>query len=629
MLNIMMNGQGNLRHIAGSCLPSTRFSGGSGSIRFVLMLAICAWLAGITPAVAADELEAGRRIYLEGILPSGAPLTGVRLGQAEVSGAQAACANCHRRSGMGSVEGDIQIAPITGNFLFATRRDKQVVTMDPRIGKQFNQVHEPYTDELLVRAIRQGVNSSGRAMNVMMPHYKMDDSSLKSLLAYLKQLSQHWSPGVTEHNIHFATVITPDVDTERRKAFISMMRIIVNQKNGSTRTARQGNKRQHMVSAAEMVLGTERNWTLDVWELQGAPETWAEQLDEHYRAQPVFALVSGLGGDTWQPVHDFCERERVPCWFPNVDLPPLQPGDYSLYFSGGTALEAEVLARHLLDMNAEQRPQRVLQVYRYNDYAAKGAAQELASALTDTGIKVENRVLQDAVLGDPATQLRHALSGVEDDSAVMFWLRPGDITALSKVALAPGVPVYFSGELSGGEQGPYPAGWKAGAKLVYPYELPEKREANLAYFHAWLNMRKLPLVDETMQSSVFFALTFLTETTGDMLDNMYRDYLIERAENMLSLREGSRAEQEIRERMSLGRPGDLVRKHGEMTIAEGERIKLMPQAGSVAEKREGTTAYPRLSLALGQRFASKGGYIVRFANGNSNKLVAETEWIVP
>ena len=39
--------------------------------------------------------------------------------------------------------------------------------------------------------------------------------------------------------------------------------------------------------------------------------------------------------------------------------------------------------------------------------------------------------------------------------------------------------------------------------------------------------------------------------------------------------------------------------------------------------------YTRLSLAPGQRFASKGGYIVRFAGTEGNKLIPEGDWIVP
>jgi len=571
-----------------------------------------------------DEINIGRRIYLEGVLPSGTELTGTRFGETLVSGSAAACVNCHRRSGMGQVEGDIQVQPITGNFLFATAKDKQFATMDPRVSKRFNQAHEPYTDATLAKAISQGINSQNLEMNQAMPRYNLSETEMRALTAYLKQLSSKWSPGVTGSNIRFAMVITPDVDPLRRKTLIDMMTLAVRQKNGSTEVAKQGaGGRHHMVSAAEFVLGTERNWTLDVWELQGAPETWGKQLESHYRSQPVFALISGLSNSTWQPVHDFCENQQVPCWFPSVDLPVNSTSQYSFYFSGGVMLEADVLARHFLGQS--KQPRHVVQIYRDDD-AGRAASLEFVHALADSKISVENQILQTDVSAESA--LRKSLSKIKRNDVVMFWLRPGDLLALDKIKPLAGIN-YFSTILAKVEYLKISPAWKVRARLIYPYELPEKREANLAYFHAWLNLRNLPLIDEPMQSEAFFALNFLTDTIAEMLDNMYRDYLVERAEIMLSKREGEKAEQETRDRVFLGQPGELEKKHGAMTADESVRIHIAGSQKTKEVKSLGTTIYPHLSLGPGQRFASKGGYIVRFAEGKSDKLIAESDWIIP
>ncbi len=567
---------------------------------------------------AAAEVEIGRRIYQEGLLQSGAPLKGVRNGGSAVSGAAAACANCHRRSGMGSVEGDIQVPPITGNALFDNGA-KVIATMDPRSGKAWNQKHDPYTEKTLANAIRLGVNNGGRDMNVAMPRYALGEPEMKALSAYLRQLSMQWSPGVTADTIRFATVITPDVAPERKKVLIDMMRAAFTQKNASTVNGRQAGGRRHMVTAAEMVLGTERAWKLDVWELEGAPETWGAQLDEHYRSQPVFALLSGLSSSTWAPVQEFCEREQVPCWFPSVDLlPPTTKAFYPVYFSQGVTLEAEVLARHLLALKKTQQPQQMVQIYR-DDPVGRGAAQALSHSLAGSGIKVENRVLD----GDAPDGLRRVLANIQGKVSVMFWLRPGDLAALDKVAPRMGA-AYFSARLAGDERTLFPASWKGIVHLVYPYELPEQRETNLAYFHQWLKLRNLPLVDEPLQSEIYFSLNFLTDTLAEMLNNLYRDYLLERAESMISKRENSKAEEEGRARDALRQPARsaLIRAKADLA-GEG------PQSGSVSGKGEGTTIYPHLSLGPTQRVASKGGYIVHFAGANSDRVVAETGWIVP
>jgi hypothetical protein len=567
-------------------------------------------------------LEIGRRIYVDGILPSGAPLTGLRHGNAEVSGAEAACVNCHRPSGMGQVEGDIQVPPISSNYLFAKQADKYRALMDPRVSKSLNQTHDPYTDASRTDAILHGKNSFGREMNVAMPRYELNETELRALTSYLRQLSLDWSPGASQYSIRFATVITPDVDPVRRKVMIDMMRSIIRQKNASTETAAKGNARRHMTSAAEFVLGTERTWDLDIWELQGAPETWGEQLAARYHSQPVFALISGASTTTWQPVHDFCEREKVPCWFPSVDMPVQQLSKYSLYFSGGVLLEADVLARHVLD--SRDLPKHLIQIYR-NGGVGSEAAQELEHALRGSPIKVENRALGADSTADDS--LRALLEKQKSGDVVVYWLRQDDIELLAKLKPKRGVQYYFSSRLANAEHAALSAGWKANSHLIYLYELPAKRNINLSYFHIWINMHKFPLVDEALQSEVFFSLNYLTDTTAEMLDNLYRDYLLERAETMLDKREGVKSEQETRDRLFLGKPGDLVRKHGEMTAKEEVRVSITGQRSAAIS--HGTTIYPHLSLGPGQRFSSKGGYIVRFADDSGEKLIDESGWIVP
>ena len=533
-------------------------------------------------------IEQGRRIYQEGILGSGKELEGSRSGNVELKGAQAACIHCHRHSGMGSVEGDTLIEPITGNYLFKPD-EAQVSNMDPRSGKEFNQIHPPYNAGSLAAAIATGNNNAGRKMLALMPNYALDKNDMEALTAYLQQLSTTWSAGVDAETIHLATIITPDVDANRRKAFLDILQLSVTQKNGGTATASNKTGRRHMASAAEMVLGTERKWDLHVWELQGTPDTWTAQLNEKLKAQPVFAVLSGVSNSTWQPVHDFCESNHIPCWFPNVPVPVTTQSFYSLYFSRGVLLEADVLAKTL----GEIKPKRVVQIHR-NDVAATEAAKRLADSLSKAGIATEDRIIKE---GEAISA--QSLGELKADDVLMFWLRGNDLVELGKVAPPSVKTSYFSGELAGDA---IPETWRTNAHLLYPYELPAERQSNLTNFHAWIAMKKLPIVDEYLQADAFFAVEFLTETLSEMLDNLYRDYLVERAESMLSRSESMKSEQQVRERQMRGKTGAAIHQHS-------------------------SSIYPRLGLGVDQRFASKGAYIVHY--DKDGKLAAESDWIVP
>jgi hypothetical protein len=133
-----------------------------------------------------------------------------------------------------------------------------------------------------------------------------------------------------------------------------------------------------------------------------------------------------------------------------------------------------------------------------------------------------------------------------------------------------------------------------------------------------------------MQSEVYFSFAFLTDTISEMLDNLYRDYLLERAETMISRREAGRAEAEY-----YSSTQGHVRTHSQAdgviaatpTSVEAPGLQALRLAGTAFGVREGTSAFPRLTLGPGQRFASKGAYITRFTE--TGVLVADSDWMVP
>jgi hypothetical protein len=115
-----------------------------------------------------------------------------------------------------------------------------------------------------------------------------------------------------------------------------------------------------------------------------------------------------------------------------------------------------------------------------------------------------------------------------------------------------------------------------------------------------------------------------------MLDNLHRDYLLERAENMISRREGSKAEDEAHSRQLLRRAARaVIAGQRAAAMAKGEADSGVTGVPETMGERQSTTVFPHMGLANGQRFASKGAYIVRFVDQNSDTIVAESEWIVP
>ena len=277
-------------------------------------------------AESGDLVEAGRRIYEDGVLPDGTPLIATRPEGLRLEGARAACITCHRRSGLGSVEGTGQYAilvpPLAGPVLFAP-----APWVDNYLDEAHHYVPHPswlramkrpaYDRSRLDTALREGTNSAGELIGAPMPLYALDPHALDALMAYLAQLTSRADPGVAADAVHLAVVITPDADPADADAVQSVLEVW-----------------------SETSLAAGVPWRLHVWRLTGAVDGWREQLDRLYADQPVFALVSGAGAVEWGPVDAFCETERVPCLMPSLDAAPrdANSGEYAIYFSPGVAL---------------------------------------------------------------------------------------------------------------------------------------------------------------------------------------------------------------------------------------------------------------------------------------------------
>ena len=531
--------------------------------------ALAALLLGICMlGTARADPSPGERLYRLGVLPSGEPVEATRSAGAALRGSDAACVSCHRRSGLGSSEGQISIPPIAGPYLF-TPSGKSL----QRLGVPFVDTvrinHEAYTEESLARAIRDGLDPRGRQLDYLMPRYRLDEPSMRSLIDYLKSLNVAPSPGVTPTVLHFATVITPDADPLKRRGMLAVMnQYFVDKNNAVART-----KAPTLYSSRVMMFRVERRWQLHVWELTGASSTWERQLRAHLAAEPVYAVISGLGGSDWQPVQRFCEKEGLPCLFPNVEAPVGDDADfYTVYFSRGVLLEAQLIARELA---ADEAARRVVQIFRAGD-VGEAAARALEAARAGSGQQVVNHRLK--AHGSPQ-ELAAALREVAATDALVLWLRPADLGALEHV-----VPrtawVWISGEMGGLEQAPLPRAWRTTARMAYPVDLPGRRVVRVDYALSWFRMRKVPLLAQQVQADTYLALGLMSETLNHMVDAFVRDYLIERIEMAL-------------------------------------------------DHRVFTGYYPRLSLAPGQRFASKGGYIVRFTEPQGPRVTPLGEWITP
>lgn len=532
----------------------------------------------------ASLVEIGRRIYQDGVLESGATLQGMSAAQVMLSGKQAACTACHRRSGLGSGEGTSTIRPIAGKYLFSP--DKHDAS-PPRQSEMYKRAlslpsnsRAMYMQDSFATVLREGIDYSGQPLKSLMPRYALSEKEVAALIAYLKTLSARPDPGVDLEEIHFSTVVMPDASKQGTKAMLDVLNGFFADKNGSSRSE----SKRHRIGT-ESKYRSYRRWVLHVWTLKGPATGWKKQLEREYQKQPVFAMLSGIGNSNWQPIHDFCEHTNLPCLFPNTNLPVIDSAYYSVYLTRGITLEGEALAKHIVADAVKS--DTVVQVFNEKDSlgieAAKALRLSLANSNSDTNI------VDWSFSDKPDVSSWHRVLSEKHPQMLVVWLNGDDLRKFSEQLVAGYTPqnIVLSANMLGNESVVNPLKLDKSlvnvldrVRLVYPYELPRKSVKLLQRTKLWLHAKHIELNDEKIQANTYLTALITGDAITHMLDQFYRDYFIERVEHMVAR--------------------SLV-----------------------------TSVYPRLSLGPGQRFASKGAYLVKFSQQAGMSVEAVTEWIVP
>jgi hypothetical protein len=528
-----------------------------------------------------EALELGERMYREGLLPNGEPMRAFVQRDIEVMGTMFSCQSCHVRAGMGSTEGTVITLPTCGSWLHKPLVGAEMsARSQARLPASFDAppFRPAYTDRGVSRAIRLGKDPNDRVLNYVMPRYVLGSRDAEILVHYLNHLSAQWSPGVDDTTIHFATVVSEGVTAEDRQAMLGVLQAHVRDHNSQTRHDERRARGGPFYKEETYV--PYRRYSLSVWELKGGPETWPQQLDAYYRKEPVFALLGGITAGDWSPIHEFCERNQIPCLFPITDYPVISDSNwYTLYFSKGYFQEGEAAARFLRRAEDIPRETAVVQVYRDE---RRGRA--LADGFDKARRKMRLPAAEKLALAADATVDRAFWKDVvagHQGSVLVLWLGADDLASIGELAaIEPRPPMIFaSSSLLGGAVLSLPVEVRGFTFLTKPDSFPEDEKRARLATKSWLGAKRLPVTNFEIQSKMYFLGGMLTGSVNMMRDDFYRDYFF-----------------------------DIV-------------DMMRDQYYVIA-------VYPRLSFGPGQRYASKGCYIVQLTGGEEPTLEKRSDWVV-
>ena len=282
-------------------------------------LAACAGLALAQVKLTPQE-EAGKRIYLEGVSPSGTPIQAM-VGQQGTSmeGSALPCVNCHGADGTGRPEGAVKPSNVVWRELAKSYGHRH----------ENGREHGPFDEQKFVELLTYGTDPAGNKVDPTMPRYIMSHKDMADLVAYLKRIDVDLDPGIGAAKLRIGTLLpTKGRLGELGQAMSGILASQVEEMNAA------GGLFGRKIELVPAEFSDDRAATL-------------ANLNKLLREQEVFAVVSPFTVGLEADVSAVAEKERVPMVGPFTLFPDstLAVNRYTFYLLSGLREQGRALAK--------------------------------------------------------------------------------------------------------------------------------------------------------------------------------------------------------------------------------------------------------------------------------------------
>jgi len=405
--------------------------------------------------------ELGRQLFFEGRKDGAEPVT-ANVGAAAIPVPATAlpCAGCHGRDGEGRPEGGVRPSDITW---FNLTREYGGVSEQ---GRRF----QAYDEDRFLRAVSEGVDSSGNPLDSSMPRYNISRRDARDLIAFLKVIQNDLDPGVSNDSVVVGT-LQPSLGVQARvgAAMVEVMRARFDEVN------RRGG-----------LYG--RQLKLEVATFEDR-QSFVATANEMIADDRVFALTGVFSSSAEAALIDMAEDTEIPSIAPYTQFPATAEGRHfnTFYLHGGLEAQLAVLAKRI----TQELPNAPVTVLHREGGGYDGLAENVAAQLQQLG---HGSVRVQAYAADGSGRLAELVDAAANpEAAVVFVGHAAELLALLSDATQqpPVVHLYLPGYFVSGKILELPRDYAERLEMTYATVLDASEAGPLREFWLFMHRNKL------------------------------------------------------------------------------------------------------------------------------------------